>query len=45
MYEIEIRNNKTNEERFLFGYSIKQAMEKKGLSLTEWTVLSVEYID
>lgn len=45
MYEIEIRNNKTNEERILFGYSIKHAMEKKGLNLTEWTVLSVEYID
>ena len=45
MYEITIMNKATNEERFLFGYSIAKAFEKAGYTYEEWTVVDVEYID
>lgn len=45
MYEIEIRNNKTNEVRIIYGYSIANAYERSNLNVAEWTVVYNEYID
>ena len=43
MYEFTIVNNKTNEERVVFGYGYGDAMKK--LNKEEWTLLYKEYID
>ena len=43
MYEFTIVNNKTNEERVVFGYGYSDAMKK--LNKEEWTLLYKEYID
>lgn len=46
MYEYEIRNLKTNEERILFGYTLENAMRKAGIETTnEWKLVYAEYID
>lgn len=45
MYEIEIYNPTTKEEKFIFGHSIPDAFKAYNLSLTEWQVMCVDYID
>lgn len=45
MYEITVVNKTTNEESFLFGYSIANAFEKAGYTYEEWAVIDMEYID
>lgn len=45
MYEIWMINNKTNEEMVLFGTIVDREIEKAGLDRTEWSILSIDYID
>lgn len=45
MYEIEIIHNKTEETKFIFGVSIADAFRRSELSLQDWTVLFVDYVD
>ena len=45
MYEYEIINKTTNEERWICGYSFKNACDRKGLEPADWTIIYSEYID
>lgn len=45
MYEFTILNKRTNEERILFGHSIKHTFQKYNLDMSDWEVILVEYID
>lgn len=46
MYEFEIRNINTNEEKTVWGSgSFKMVMEKRGLNINEWKLIGYEYID
>lgn len=45
MIEYEVINRTTNEERWMCGYSLKDACERKGLDPADWIVTYSEYID
>lgn len=45
MYEFTIVNNKTNEERIIFGYGYNEAMERANYNRSEWTYVCRDYID
>ena len=45
MYELIIRNIKTNEEMIIFGYTAFDAFRRAELELTEWVVTDLEYVD
>ena len=45
MIEYEVINRTTNEERWMCGYSFRDACERKGLEPAEWIVMSCDYID
>lgn len=45
MYEFEIINKITDEERIIWGYSYKNACERSKLDPANWIVLCSEYID
>ena len=45
MFEIEVKNVKTNERMFIFGTTVKRAMEKKNLDPKEWEVVIMDYVD
>lgn len=45
MYEFTIVNNKTNEERIIFGYDYTTAMEKFNYDKKEWAFVCRDYID
>ena len=45
MYEIEIIYNAIHEHDFIYGYSVKNACERRKIDLSTITVVSVDYID
>ena len=45
MYELTIRNIKTNEEMIIFGYTTFDAFRRANLELTDWVVTDLEYVD
>lgn len=45
MYEIEVRNVKTNETTILFGYSLMDAFRRAKLDMTDWEINYMEYVD
>lgn len=45
MYEYILTNKKTGEAGYAFGYSMKNAFERCGLDMNEWTIDFVEYVD
>ena len=45
MYEYEVRNIKTNEERVIYGYSLTDACRRSNLLKANWDIIRFEYID
>lgn len=45
MYEFEIQNKVTNEEKILFGYNYIDACRKGNVEADEWKVIYREYVD
>ena len=45
MTEFTIYNEKTNEERIIFGYNEKDAFDKTNYDRKEWQTIFAEYID
>lgn len=45
MYEFFIENIYTAEEKIVYGYNIKNALERAKLPATEWGVVYMEYVD
>ena len=45
MKEFGIYNVKTKEEKIVFGYSFKDALNRYGLNSIEWAMSYCEYID
>ena len=45
MYEYDVANIYTGEQRIVFGYSVADAFRRAGLAPIEWGVLRAEYVD
>lgn len=45
MYEIELRNTKTNETIITFGHNVNEVMIRNNYNFTEWEVVSICYAD
>lgn len=45
MYEYEVTNRIDGREDIIFGYSAKDAMERRGYNPKEWEVWCATYID
>ena len=45
MKEFGIYNVKTKEEKIVFGYSLKDALDRYGLDSAEWETWYCEYLD
>jgi len=45
MYEYEIIRKDTNEQEFIYGYSYKNALKRKGYNEEDCKVIRFEYID
>lgn len=45
MYEYHIYNDKTGEEKIIFGYRLGDAFRRANLESSEWTIWLTEYVD
>ena len=45
MYCFDLMNKVTKEETFIYGYDLKKAMEKAGMSLNDYEYLYRDYVD
>ena len=45
MYCFYLMNKVTKEETFIYGYDLKKAMEKAGMSLNDYEYLDRDYVD
>ena len=45
MYCFYLMNKVTKEETFIYGYDLRKAMEKAGMSLNDYEYLYRDYVD
>lgn len=44
MYEYELKNKKTNEIKFAYGYNDKNVFERNNLIREEWNIVIRDYV-